>query len=48
MCANPSFHAITKISRILEALAVLMMSINKSVKEPLPLFHIEGFAGTLG
>ena len=31
--ANPSFHAITKISRILETLAVLMMGINKGAKE---------------
>ena len=31
--ANPSFHAITKIARILETLAVLMMGINESVKE---------------
>ena len=31
--ANPSFHAITKVSRILETLTVLMMGINKGVKE---------------
>ena len=31
--ANPSFHAITKISRILGTLAMLMMGINESVKE---------------
>ena len=31
--ANPSFHAITKISRILEALTVLVMGINKGVEE---------------
>ena len=31
--ANPSFHAITKISRILGTLAMLMMGINKSIKE---------------
>ena len=31
--ANPSFHAITKISRILGTLAVLMMGMNKGVKE---------------
>ena len=31
--ANPSFHAITKISRILGISAMLMMGINKSIKE---------------
>ena len=31
--ANPSFHAITKISRILKALAVLMMGIDKGIEE---------------
>ena len=31
--ANPLFHAITKISRILGTLAMLMMSINEIVKE---------------
>ena len=31
--ANPSFHVIINVSRILEALAVLMMGIDKGVKE---------------
>ena len=30
---NPSFHAITKISRILRMLAMFMMGIKKSIKE---------------
>ena len=31
--ADPSFHAITKISRIIDASAVLIVSIDKGVKE---------------
>ena len=31
--ANPFFHAITKLSRILGTLPMLMMGINKGVKE---------------
>ena len=31
--ADSPFHAITKASRILDALAVLMMSINKGINE---------------
>ena len=31
--ANPSFHAITKVSRVFTTLAVFVMGINKGVKE---------------
>ena len=31
--ADPSFHAITKVPRILEALTVLVMGTNKGVNE---------------
>ena len=31
--ANSSFHAVIKISRILGTFAMLMMGINKSIKE---------------
>ena len=44
---DSSLHAITKVPRILENATVLMMGINKGVKEsPSPQYQIEGFART--